>query len=190
MPWTRTMRPSPQGSTVRSAPASASIPSVWDARVVTASRTTVVPWADSPAREGWPTSLGRLEPPWCPVDAVQGRRPGQRNGGWQRGLRGPPTVAPMRPQRLGHPVHRPRGRASRHPPARSPSRTRQPGPPATAWTFQSSRSREERTGQWRRDRPPWIARRSRGSRCSHSQAPGSPAPPPREAVTSAPSESP
>ena len=42
------MRPSPQGSTVRSAPASASISSVW-VRVVTASRTMVVPSADSPA---------------------------------------------------------------------------------------------------------------------------------------------
>ena len=45
---TRTTRPSPQGSTVMSAPASTSISSVW-VRVVTASRTTVVPLADSPA---------------------------------------------------------------------------------------------------------------------------------------------
>ena len=43
------MRPSPQGSTVRSAPASVSISSVC-VRVVTASRTIVVPSAESPAR--------------------------------------------------------------------------------------------------------------------------------------------
>ncbi len=76
-----------------SAPASASISSVW-VRVVTGSRTIVVPLADSPARRmaDFTCALATFDVQSMPWSAP----PPMRTGGRQRSPR-PRTVAPMRP---------------------------------------------------------------------------------------------
>ncbi len=87
---TRTTLPSPQGSTVMSAPASASISSVW-VRVVTGSRTTVVPLAESPARRmadfTWALAILAVQSMPC------SRPPRTRRGGKHL----PPDHSPRRP---------------------------------------------------------------------------------------------
>ena len=98
---TVTTRPSPHGSTVMSAPASASISSVW-VRVVTASRTTVVPSADRPASRmaDFTCTLATFD-----VQSMPRRAPPRtRSGGRQRSP-WPSTAAPISAERLGHPVH-------------------------------------------------------------------------------------
>ena len=95
------MRPSPQGSTVRSAPASASISSVW-VRVVTASRTMVVPLGRQPGEEDGRLHLGTGHP-GRPVDAVEVAAPDPERGQ----AAGAPAahVGAHEPEGLGHPVH-------------------------------------------------------------------------------------
>ena len=96
-----TIRPSPHGSTVMSAPASASISSVW-ARVVTRSRTMVGPIGGEAGQQdgGLHLGAGHLG---RPVDAVQGPA--------LDGERGPALRArtldggPHQLEGLGHPVH-------------------------------------------------------------------------------------
>ena len=144
------MRPSPQGSTVMSAPASASISSVW-VRVVTASRTTVVPLADSPASRmaDFTWALATCEVQSMPCS----RPPSTRSGGRQRAPR-PRTVAPIRPSGS---ATRSMGRAERDSsptssvshanPATSPASRRMDVP-----EFPQSSGP---SGRWSRPRPPW-----------------------------------
>ncbi len=88
---TVTTRPSPHGSTVMSAPASASISSVW-VRVVTASRTTVAPSAARPASRmaDFTCALATFDVQSMPRSAP----PVTRSGGRQRSPC-PSTVAPI-----------------------------------------------------------------------------------------------
>ena len=132
----RTTRPAPSASTVMSAPASASISSVW-ARVATGSRTTVSPAADSPASRmadfTWALATGG-----GPVDAPQ--RPAGHRERRQAPLAPALHPGPHGPQRLGDPVHGP-GRQRPVPdstvvdpssPATTPASSRMPGPRVAA----------------------------------------------------------
>ena len=105
-------------------PASASISSVW-VRVVTGSRTTVVPLAESPARRmaDFTWALADLG---GPVDAAEPAAPHSQGG--QAAL--PATAAPAPPSASAARPRDPWGgrRATRRPPARSPSRSPRPRP--------------------------------------------------------------
>ena len=87
----RTTRPLPSGSTVMSAPASASISSVW-ARVGTGSWTTVSPSAERPASRiadlTWALATGN-------VHSIPVSRPPTTSIGGRHCFPSPQTVAPM-----------------------------------------------------------------------------------------------
>ena len=143
------MRPSPQGSTVRSAPASTSISSVC-VRVVTASRTMVVPSAESPARmmADFTWALTTLE-----VQSIPCSPPPRTSSGGRQRSPWPVTVAPMSPRGsatrsmgLDESDASPTSSVSQSNPATRPASRRIDVP-----EFPQSRGA---SGRWRRARPP------------------------------------
>ena len=165
-----------------SAPASTSISSVW-VRVVTASRTTVVPLADSPASRmadfTWALATREVQSMPC------SRPPSRRSGGRQRAPR-PRTVAPMRPSgsatlSMGRAERdsSPTSSVSHANPATSPASRRIDVP-----EFPHSSGPSARCS---RPRPPWRTTVPSSWRSTPAPIAATAA---SEAATSAPSESP
>ncbi len=176
------MRPSPHGSTVRSAPASASISSVW-VRVVTSSRTTVVPVAESPASStaDFTWALATLDVQSMPCSEP----PRTCRGGRHRSPR-PCTVAPIRAsgsatRSIGRPESdaSPTSSVSQGNPATRPANRRMEVP-----EFPQSMAPSAR---WRRPRPPCSTTVPSAGRSTSTPMASTAA---RDAATSAPSESP
>ncbi len=176
------MRPSPQGSTLMSAPASANISSVW-VRVVTASRTTVVPVAERPASRtaDFTWALATLDVQSIPCRAP----PVTRSGGRQRSPR-PCTTAPIRAsgsatRSIGRPESdsSPTSSVSHANPATRPASRRMDVPEFPQSTGPA--------GRWRRPRPPWSTTVPPAGRSTVTPMASTAA---REAATSAPSERP